>query len=84
MLVSDDAVTQARTALELALRVGDVLLTAGSMSANDVVVEMLRITEAYGLKRVHLDVTFTSIAVTYYAAPTSVPMTLPGQRWAPI
>jgi uncharacterized membrane protein YjjP (DUF1212 family) len=75
MLGSDDAATQARKALELALRVGDVLLTA-SMSANDVVVEMLRITEAYGLKRVHLDVTFTSIAVTYYAAPTSVPMTL--------
>jgi uncharacterized membrane protein YjjP (DUF1212 family) len=37
---------------------------------------MLRITEAYALNRVHLDVTFTSIAVTYYAAPTSVPMTL--------
>jgi uncharacterized membrane protein YjjP (DUF1212 family) len=75
MLESDDAATQARKALELTLRVGDVLLTAG-MSANDVVVEMLRITEAYGLKRVHLDVTFTSIAVTYYAAPTRVPMTL--------
>jgi uncharacterized membrane protein YjjP (DUF1212 family) len=76
MLGSDDAATQARTALELALRVGDVLLTAGSMSANDVTVEMLRITEAYGLKRVHLDVTFTSISVTYYPAPTSVPLTL--------
>jgi uncharacterized membrane protein YjjP (DUF1212 family) len=75
MFESDDAATQARKALELTLRVGDVLLTAG-MSANDVVVEMLRITEAYGLKRVHLDVTFTSIAVTYYAAPTRVPMTL--------
>jgi uncharacterized membrane protein YjjP (DUF1212 family) len=75
MLESDDAATQARQALELALRVGDVLLTAG-MSANDVVVEMLRITEAYGLSRVHVDVTFTSIAVTYYAAPTTVPMTL--------
>ena len=75
MFGSVDAVTQARKALELALRVGDVLLTAG-MSANDVAVEMLRITEAYGLNRVHLDVTFTSIAVTYYAAPTSVPMTL--------
>src|SRR5215207_4135258 len=75
MLGSDDAATQARRALELTLRVGDVLLTAG-MSANDLVVEMLRITEAYGLNRVHLDVTFTSIAVTYYAAPTSVPMTL--------
>ena len=72
---SDDAATRARKALELAVRVGDVLLTAG-MSANDVVVEMLRITEAYGLKRVHIDVTFTSIAATYYAAPTTVPMTL--------
>jgi uncharacterized membrane protein YjjP (DUF1212 family) len=75
MLGSDDAATQARQALELALRVGDVLLAAG-MSANDVVVEMLRITEAYRLSRVHVDVTFTSIAVTYYAAPTNVPMTL--------
>jgi uncharacterized membrane protein YjjP (DUF1212 family) len=46
------------------------------MSANDVVVEMLCITEAYGLKRVHVDLTFTSITVTYYAAPTTVPMTL--------
>jgi uncharacterized membrane protein YjjP (DUF1212 family) len=75
MLGSDDAATQARQALELALRVGDVLLAAG-MSANDVVVEMLRITEAYGLERVHVDLTFTSITVTYYAAPTTVPMTL--------
>jgi uncharacterized membrane protein YjjP (DUF1212 family) len=72
---SDDAAIQARKTLELTLRVGDVLLTAG-MSANDVVVEMLRITEAYGLKRVHIDLTFTSIAATYYAAPTTVPMTL--------
>src|SRR5215218_5522479 len=46
------------------------------MSANDVVVEMLRITGAYGLTRVHVDVSFTSIAVTYYAAPTTAPMTL--------
>jgi uncharacterized membrane protein YjjP (DUF1212 family) len=75
MLGSNDTAIQARQALELALRVGDVLLAAG-MSANDVVVEMLRITEAYALNRVHLDLTFTSIAVTYYAAPTTVPMTL--------
>src|SRR4029450_5760173 len=75
MLGSDDAARRARKALELTLRVGDVLLTAG-MSANDVVVEMLRITDAYGLSRVHLDITFNSIAATYYAAPTTVPMTL--------
>jgi uncharacterized membrane protein YjjP (DUF1212 family) len=72
---SDDAAAQARQTLELALRVGDVLLSAG-MSANDIVVDMLRITEAYGLTRVHLDLTFTSITATYYAAPTTVPMTL--------
>ena len=75
MLGRDEAATQARQVLELTLRVGDVLLTAG-MSANDVVVEMLRITEAYGLQRVHIDLTFTSITVTFYAAPTTVPMTL--------
>ncbi len=75
MVGSDDAATQARQVLELALRVGDVLLSAG-MSANDVVVEMLRVTEAYGLERIHIDLTFTSITATYYAAPTTVPMTL--------
>jgi uncharacterized membrane protein YjjP (DUF1212 family) len=75
MVENDDAATQARQVLEFALRVGDVLLAAG-MSANDVVVEMLRITEAYGLKRIHVDLTFTSITATHYAAPTTVPMTL--------
>jgi uncharacterized membrane protein YjjP (DUF1212 family) len=75
MVENDDAASQARQVLEFALRVGDVLLAAG-MSANDVVVEMLRITEAYGLKRIHVDLTFTSITATHYAAPTTVPMTL--------
>jgi Putative threonine/serine exporter len=35
------------------------------MSANDVVVTMLGITDAYGL-RVHLDVTYTSISASHY------------------
>jgi hypothetical protein len=46
---------QARKALSLAMRFGDSLLSAG-MSANDVVVLMLRITETYGLRKVHIDV----------------------------
>ena len=75
MLGSDDVATQARQALELALRVGDVLLAAG-MSANDVVVAMLRITEAYELSRVHVDLTFTRSQSPTTRHRPSVPMTL--------
>jgi len=64
---------QAHAVLDLAMRVGDALLSAG-MSANDAVVLMLRITRAYGLKRrVHVDVTYTSISTSYYPTPGGVP-----------
>src|SRR6185369_16250592 len=66
---------QAHAVLDLAMRVGDALLSAG-MSANDAVVLMLRITRAYGLKRrVHVDVTYTSISTSYYPTPGGVPQT---------
>jgi uncharacterized membrane protein YjjP (DUF1212 family) len=55
----------AHAVLDLAMRVGDALLSAG-MSANDAVVLMLRITRAYRLRRVHVDVTYTSISTSYY------------------
>src|SRR5512133_713807 len=64
----------AHTVLDLAMRVGDALLTAG-MSANDVVVLMLRITGAYGLRRVHVDVTYTAISASYYPSPGGAPTT---------
>jgi uncharacterized membrane protein YjjP (DUF1212 family) len=64
----------ASAVLELAMRVGDALLSAG-MSANDVVVVMLRITQAYGLSRVHVDLTFTAITVSYYPGTGAVPVT---------
>lgn len=64
----------AHTVLDLAMRVGDALLTAG-MSANDVVVLMLRITRAYGLRRVHVDVTYTAISASYYPTPGGAPTT---------
>jgi uncharacterized membrane protein YjjP (DUF1212 family) len=50
------------------------LLSAG-MSANDVVVVALRITRTYGLRRVHFDVTYTSISASYYPAPGVPPIT---------
>jgi uncharacterized membrane protein YjjP (DUF1212 family) len=61
-------------ALQLAMRIGDVLLSAG-MSANDVVVAMLRVTDAYGLSGVHVDVTYTSISASYYPGPGLAPVT---------
>jgi uncharacterized membrane protein YjjP (DUF1212 family) len=63
-----------RAALQLAMRMGDALLSAG-MSANDVVVFMLRVTDAYRLRGVHVDVTYTSISASYYPGPGLAPIT---------
>ena len=71
---SATTVTPPPAALNLAMQVGDCLLSAG-MSANDVVVAMLGITDAYGLTRVHLDVTYTSISASYYPARGATPIT---------
>jgi uncharacterized membrane protein YjjP (DUF1212 family) len=65
---------QAHAVLDLAMRVGDALLSAG-MSANDVVVFMLRVTDAYRLRGVHVDVTYTSISASYYPGPGLAPIT---------
>ncbi|HEY7226390.1 MAG TPA: threonine/serine exporter family protein [Micromonosporaceae bacterium] len=64
----------AHAALQLAMRIGDVLLASG-MSANDAVLHVLRITEAYGLTGVHVDVTFTAMTASYYPAPGEAPIT---------
>jgi uncharacterized membrane protein YjjP (DUF1212 family) len=64
----------AAAALNLAMRVGDCLLSAG-MSANDVVVVLLRITAAYRMSRVHIDVTYTSLSASYYPGPEAAPIT---------
>jgi uncharacterized membrane protein YjjP (DUF1212 family) len=66
--------TPPAAALNLAMQVGDCLLSAG-MSANDVVVAMLGVTDAYGLTRVHVDVTYTSISASCYPARGAAPIT---------
>jgi uncharacterized membrane protein YjjP (DUF1212 family) len=71
---SATTVTPPAAALNLAMQVGDCLLSAG-MSANDVVVAMLGITDAYGLTRVHVDVTYTSISASCYPARGAAPLT---------
>jgi uncharacterized membrane protein YjjP (DUF1212 family) len=77
--MSSEALTRsadapANAVLALAIRIGDALLAAG-MSANDVVVVMLRITQAYGLSRVHVDVTYTAITVSHYPEKEAAPVT---------
>jgi uncharacterized membrane protein YjjP (DUF1212 family) len=74
LTASAASVTQPAAALNLAIQVGDCLLSAG-MSANDVVVAILGITDAYGLTRVHVDVTYTSISASYYPARGAPPIT---------
>ncbi len=61
--------------LDLAMRIGDHLLASG-MSANDVVVQMLRVTRAYGLGGVHVDLTYTSITVTHHRGARRSPLTV--------
>jgi uncharacterized membrane protein YjjP (DUF1212 family) len=64
----------ARTVLRLAMRIGDELLSVG-MSANDVVVFMLRVTSAYGLSGVHVDVTYTALTASHLPEAGPSPLT---------
>ncbi len=68
------AADQVHAALDLAMRTGDLLLSAG-MSARDVVTTMLRIASAYGLSGVHVDVTYTAISASYHQGPQVPPVT---------
>ena len=65
----------ARAVIDLAMRVGETLLSTGA-SASDVVATVLRLVDAYGLRSVHVDVTFTSISVSYHRGPDADPMTV--------
>lgn len=69
-----DQVT-ARAVIDLAMRVGETLLATGA-SASDVVATVLRLTDAYGLHSVHVDVNYTSISVSYHRGLDADPMTV--------
>ena len=56
--------TAGGAALELAMRIGDLLQSSGQ-SANDTVVVIRRVCQAYGLRRVQVDITSTSIVGSY-------------------
>ncbi|WP_237706684.1 threonine/serine ThrE exporter family protein [Kribbella flavida] len=60
--------------LDLALRVGEVLLSSGAGTA-DTTATILGVTAAGGLRGCEVDITFTSIAISYQAAPDVAPET---------
>ncbi|WP_245821199.1 threonine/serine ThrE exporter family protein [Geodermatophilus pulveris] len=63
----------AHAALGLALRIGESMLAVGA-SAADVTATVLRVAAAYGLTSCHVDITFTSLTVSY-DRENAVPLT---------
>jgi uncharacterized membrane protein YjjP (DUF1212 family) len=59
----------------VALRVAEALLSTGA-SAADVTATVLRLTHAYRLTSCHVDVTFTSVTVSYHRGEENDPMTV--------
>ncbi|MGZ4605590.1 MAG: threonine/serine exporter family protein, partial [Blastococcus sp.] len=66
----------ARAVIDLALRVGEALLSTGA-SASDVVATVLRLTDRFQLgASCHVDVTYTSISISYHRGEGADPMTV--------
>ena len=56
-------VTTGRAVVDLAVRAGVAFMATGA-AAGDIVASVLRLTQAYGLRSVHVDVTFSAITVS--------------------
>lgn len=67
--------SSATRVIDLALRIGELLLASGEGS-EDVEVAMVGITEAFGLQRCETNVTFTVVALSYQPSLTDVPISL--------
>lgn len=65
----------AREVIDLALRLGEALLATGA-SASDVTGTVLRLTRAYSLRSISVNVTLTSITVSYHRGPFRDPLTV--------
>lgn len=71
----DEVPPQVATAvLDLAMRLGELLVASGT-PANDTVVMLLRLTRAYGMKTVYIDVNYTSITTSYHRGWDREPIT---------
>ncbi|MFV0533327.1 MAG: threonine/serine exporter ThrE family protein [Cumulibacter sp.] len=67
--------TYSRRVVDLAMRVAETMLTVGA-SVDSGTVTALQIVKAYGVTPVHVDVTYTSITVSYHRDIDEDPLTL--------
>lgn len=67
--------TYARRVVDLAMRVAESMLTVGA-SVNAATITALQIVKAYGVAPVHVDITFTSITVSFHSNVGEDPLTL--------
>lgn len=64
----------ARRVIELAMRIAEALIAVGA-AANEVVLSATRVAAALGIRPVHVDITFNSIAVSYQGGESDAPFT---------
>lgn len=64
-----------RLVIDLALRAGETLLATGA-SAADTVSSVLRLTGAYGMQSVHVDITLNSITISHHRGIHRDPITV--------
>lgn len=67
--------TLATRILDLAIRIGETMLVVGA-SASDVTSTIVRVSRAYGLDPVHVDVTYNSITIAHSLPGAAHPTTL--------
>lgn len=65
----------AQAVIDLAMRAGVAMLSTGAAAA-DVTATVLMLTRTYGLASVHVDVTYTSVTVSYHRGPDADPITV--------
>ncbi len=65
----------AQGVVDLAARIGVALLATGA-PATEAVERTLAAARAYGLRSIHVDVTFSSLVISYHRGPEQDPMTL--------
>jgi uncharacterized membrane protein YjjP (DUF1212 family) len=73
----DDQMPQrhARLVIDLCLRAGEAMLATGA-SAADAVDTVLKVSNAYGIEAMHVDITFTSLTVSIHRGMNEDPMSV--------
>lgn len=64
-----------RLVIDLGLRVGEAMLSTGA-SAADVTAAVLRLTHAYGVRSIHVDITYSSITISHHRGVLRDPITV--------